>query len=73
MYNVIAVKSGLRKSATIDLVTRIARSLLPQEAFFSGVTSTQALFLEYMTHPDKLWLIDEGNVIHGQFGRMTRL
>ena len=35
----------------------------PKEAFVSGVTSNQALFLEYLKHPDKLWLIDEGNVI----------
>ena len=63
LYHVIVAKPGLRKSMTIDLVTRIARNLLPKEAFVSGVTSNQALFLEYLKHPDKLWVIDEGNVI----------
>ena len=47
----------------MKLVTHIARHLLPKEAFVHGVTSNQALFLEYLAHPDKLWLIDEGNVI----------
>ena len=68
---ILVSPTGLRKSMTIDLVTRIARSLLPKEAFVSGVTSNQALFLEYLNHPDKLWLIDEGNV-SWTTGRMTR-
>jgi hypothetical protein len=33
------------------------------EAFVSGVTSNQALFLEYLAHPDKLWLIDEDIIL----------
>jgi hypothetical protein len=35
-----------------------------KEAFVSGVTSNQALFLEYLAHPDKLWLIDEDVILH---------
>jgi hypothetical protein len=31
LYHVIVAKPGLRKSTTIDLVTHIARSLLPKE------------------------------------------
>jgi hypothetical protein len=66
LYCVAAAQTGLR--ATIDLVTHIARSLLPEEALFSGVTSNQALFSEYLTHPDKLWLID-GDVILDNWAR----
>jgi Protein of unknown function (DUF3987) len=70
LYHVIVAKPGLRKSATVDLVTRIARSLLPEEAFIpSGATSVQALFPEYLIHPDKLWVIDEGNVILDNWAR----
>ena len=63
LYNILVAKPGLRKSTTVQLVTHIARNLLPKETFIFGVTSNQALFLEYLAHPDKLWLIDEGNVI----------
>lgn len=64
LYHVIVAKPGLRKSTTIDLVTHIARSLLPKETFVSGVTSVQALFLEDPAYPDKLWLIDEDGVLN---------
>ena len=57
LYHVIAVRSGLRKSVTINLAAYVAKRLLPKEAFVSGVTSNQALFLEYLTHPDKFWLV----------------
>jgi hypothetical protein len=63
LYNILVAKPGLRKTTTINLAAYIARNLLPSEAFVSGVTSNQALFLEYLAYPDKLWLIDEGNVI----------
>ena len=63
LYCILVTRPGLRKSTTVQLVTHIARNLLLKEAFVSGVTSNQALFLEYLKHPDKLWLIDEGNVI----------
>ena len=64
LYHVIVAPPGLRKSTTVQLVTHIARSLLPKEAFIpGGFTSSQALFSEYLKHPDKLWVIDEGDVI----------
>ena len=63
LYCILVTSPGLRKSTTVQLVTHIASNLLLEEAFVSGVTSNQALFLEYLKHPDKLWLIDEGNVI----------
>ena len=34
-----------------------------KEAFVSAVTSNQALFLECLTHPDKLRLIDEDVIL----------
>ena len=46
-----------------NLATHVARNLLPKEALVFGIASNQALFLEYLDYPDKLWLIDEGNVI----------
>ena len=58
--------TGMRKTTTLQLVTHIARNLLPKEAFVHGVTSSQALFLEYLAQPDKLWLIDEDDP--GQLG-----
>jgi hypothetical protein len=63
LYNILVTRPGLRKTTTINLAAYIARSLLLKEAFVSGITSNQALFLYYLRHPDKLWLIDEGNVI----------
>ena len=63
LYCILVTSPGLRKSTPVQLVTHIASNLLLEEAFFSGVTGNQALFLEYLKHPDKLWLIDEGNVI----------
>ena len=63
LYNILVTRPGLRKTTTINLAAYIARSLLLKEAFVSGITSNQALFLEYLKYPDKLWLIDEGNVI----------
>jgi hypothetical protein len=64
LFNILVSRAGLRKSTTIDLVTHIARSLLPEEALFCGVTSVQSLFLEYLAYPDKLWLIDEDGVLN---------
>ena len=63
LYSILVTRPGLRKTTTINLAAYIAHRLLPKEAFVSGITSNQALFLEYLAHPDKLWLIDEGNVI----------
>ena len=63
LYSILVTRPGLRKTTTINLAAYIARGLLPKEAFVSGIASNQALFKEYLAYPDKLWLIDEGNVI----------
>ena len=63
LYCILVTSPGLRKSMTVQLVTHIASDLLVEEAFVSGVTSNQALFLEYLKHPDKLWLIDEDVIL----------
>ena len=58
LYNILVSRAGMRNTA-IDLVVYVAKTLLPQEALFSGVTSVQAAFLQYLACPDKLWLVGE--------------
>jgi hypothetical protein len=51
LYCILVSPTGIRKSTTINLAAYVAKRLLPQEAFVSGVTSNQTLFLEYLTIP----------------------
>ena len=71
VYCILAAPAGMR-STVIDLVTHIAKTLLPEAAIFSGFTSASAAFLEYLRHSDRLWLVGEdvlNNWAHDPAGR----
>ncbi len=63
LYSLLVTKPGFRKSTNINLVARLARALLPPQAFTGGATSEQALFKQYMARPDKLLIESEGNTV----------
>ena len=63
LYSLLVTKPGLRKSTNINLVARLARALLPHNAFTGGATSEQALFKQYLVQPDKLLIESEGNTV----------
>ena len=63
LYSILVSQTGLRKSTTVQLVTHIAATCFPKRRSSPASRATRRSFSEYLTHPDKLWLIDEGNVI----------
>jgi hypothetical protein len=60
----LAGAAGDRKSSTIKLADELAKSsLLPPEAFIPLSFSPETLFDEYDTRPDKLWIVDDANIV----------
>jgi len=63
LFALLAGKPGDRKSSTIKLAAGLGRRLLPAEAFLPSHFSPEAMFDEYESRPDKLYLMDEGNTV----------
>ncbi|HEY2711406.1 MAG TPA: hypothetical protein VGI60_02745 [Chthoniobacterales bacterium] len=63
IFNVLVSPPGFRKSTTIGLAERVARAILPSDAFLEGATSEQALFKSFQGQPDRLLIEDEGNTL----------
>ena len=63
LFALLAGKPGDRKSSTIKLAAGLARRLLPPSAFLPSSFSPEAMFDEYETRPDKLYIVDEANTV----------
>jgi hypothetical protein len=63
-FVMLAGAAGDRKSSTIKLAEELAKSsLLPPETFIPLSFSPETLFDEYDTRPDKLWIVDDANIV----------
>ena len=63
LYCILVSPTGMRKTTTLQLVTISPATCFRKRLSSHGVTSNQAVFLEYLAHPDKLWLIDEDVIL----------
>ncbi len=63
LFALLAGKPGDRKSSTIKLAAGLGRRLMPSEAFLPSNFSPEAMFDEYESRPDKLYLMDEANTV----------
>jgi len=63
VFALLAGKPGDRKSSTIKLAAALTRRLLPSESFLPSNFSPEAMFDEFVAHPDKIYIVDEGNTV----------
>lgn len=63
VFSLLAGKPGDRKSSTIKLAAALARRLMPSGSFLPSNFSPEAMFDEFNTHPDKIYIVDEGNTV----------
>lgn len=67
LFSIPTGKPGDRKSSAIKSARKLARLLLPANAFLPTNISTEALFDEYYEaaggRPDKFWVCDDANVV----------
>jgi hypothetical protein len=71
IFSILVGRPGDRKSSTIGLAARIARRILPLEAFLPMNVSPEGLFEQYYPGsgglPDKLWICDDANAVVGDW------
>ncbi len=67
IFAMLAGKAGDRKSSAIMAAAKLAREVLPDNAFLPGNFSPETLFDEYAFEaggrPDKLWVVDDANAV----------
>jgi hypothetical protein len=65
LFVMLAGAAGDRKSSTIKIAEELAKGsvLLPPEAFIPLSFSPETLFDEYDARPDKLWIVDDANIV----------
>jgi hypothetical protein len=71
LFILLAGKPGDRKSSTIKLAAGLSRRLLPSSAFLPSSFSPEAMFDEYETRPDKLYVVDEANTVLTDWAKAT--
>lgn len=64
-FAILVGPPGDRKSTAIKAVERLAREILPSNAFMSDTFSPESLFDEFSEdeggRPDKVWIVDDAN------------
>lgn len=63
LFGILAGNPGDRKSSAIKAAERLARIILPADAFLPKYFSPEAMFDAYLDRPDKILVVDEGNTI----------